>query len=97
MGEQRVAKDKKNKNLKSLFKIFFGGMCAAVAGAWLLAAFRLNLVGELLGIQERPELRLFLDFVFLVIAILGLLTAVSVLGELFSRIDRVVSLDEEKW
>ncbi|MBW2053231.1 MAG: hypothetical protein JRG97_12255 [Deltaproteobacteria bacterium] len=87
----------KKYSLKKLFRRFIVGISLALLGSWLLSAFKFNYVLEAFSLGESKEVLLLLDYIFLIIALLGLFISLAVLPELMARINRVDILGEKRW
>ncbi|MBW2093115.1 MAG: hypothetical protein JRI34_13455 [Deltaproteobacteria bacterium] len=87
----------KKYSLKILFRRFLFGFCLALIGSWLFSAFKFNYVLEAFSLKGNSEVLLLLDYIFVIIAVFGLLVSLAVLPDLLARINRVDVLGEGRW
>lgn len=72
-------------------------MILTVTGSWCIAAVRLEIVRRALNLENHETTGFVLELVFFTLIFFGLLTALSVLKEIRTRINRIDVLGEQEW
>jgi hypothetical protein len=81
----------------NMFRRLLIGCVLAVTGAWLLAAVRLTMIRDYFSLIDHETISFVLDLVSLTTSFFGLLTIISVIPGLHSRLKRLESLGEHDW